>query len=53
MPRNKLQPFFEKGVQAFTQGSYEYAVDLLSYVIKAVPDATEARRYLRLAIQKQ
>ena len=48
-----IQPYFEKGVQAYTQGSYEYAIDLLGYVIKQVPDATEARRYLRLAIQKQ
>lgn len=47
-----LQPYFEKGIQAYTQGSYEYAVDLLSFVIKQAPDATEARRYLRLAIQK-
>ena len=47
-----LQPYFEKGIQAYTQGSYEYAVDLLSHVISNAPDATEARRYLRLAIQK-
>ena len=48
-----LQPYFEKGIQAYTQGSYQYAVDLLTFVIKHAPDATEARRYLRLAIQKQ
>ena len=48
-----LQPYFEKGIQAYTQGSYEYAVDLLTFVIRQAPDATEARRYLRLAIQKQ
>ncbi len=48
-----LQPYFEKGIQAYTQGSYEYAVDLLTFVVKRAPDATEARRYLRLAIQKQ
>ena len=48
-----LQPYFAKGIQAYTQGSYDYAVDLLSFVIKQAPDATEARRYLRLAIQKQ
>lgn len=48
-----LQPYFEKGIQAYTQGSYEYAVDLLTLVVSHVPDATEARRYLRLAIQKQ
>ena len=48
-----LQPYFEKGIQAYTQGSYEYAVDLLTFVIKQAPDATEARRYLRLAIQKR
>ncbi|MBI4342481.1 MAG: tetratricopeptide repeat protein [Candidatus Omnitrophica bacterium] len=48
-----LQPYFEKGIQAYTQGCYEYAVDLLTFVIKHAPDATEARRYLRLAIQKQ
>jgi tetratricopeptide (TPR) repeat protein len=48
-----LQPYFEKGIQAYTQGSYEYAIDLLTFVIKHQPDATEARRYLRLAIQKQ
>ena len=48
-----LQPYFEKGIQAYTQGSYEYAVDLLTFVIKQAPDATEARRYLRLAVQKQ
>ena len=48
-----LQPYFEKGIQAYTQGSYAYAVDLLAFVLKHVPDATEARRYLRLAIQKQ
>jgi tetratricopeptide (TPR) repeat protein len=52
IPEN-VQPYFDKGIQAFSQGSYEYAVDLLSHVIKTVPDATEARRYLRLAIQKQ
>ena len=48
-----LQPYFDKGIQAYTQGSYEYAVDLLTFVIKQAPDATEARRYLRLATQKQ
>lgn len=48
-----LQPYFDKGIQAYTHGSYEYAVDLLTFVIKHAPDATEARRYLRLAIQKQ
>jgi len=48
-----LQPYFDKGIQAYTQGSYEYAVDLLRFVIRHAPDATEARRYLRLAIQKQ
>lgn len=48
-----LQPYFDKGIQAYTQGSYEYAVDLLTFVLKHVPDATEARRYQRLAIQKQ
>ena len=47
-----LQPYFEKGIQAYTQGSYEYAVDLLGFVVNHAPDATEARRYLRLAIQK-
>jgi len=47
-----IQPYFEKGIQAYTQGSYEYAADLLTFVIKQAPDATEARRYLRLAIQK-
>ncbi len=52
IPTN-LQPYFEKGIQAYTQGSYEYAVDLLTFVIKHAPDATEARRYLRLAVQKQ
>ena len=48
-----LQPYFDKGIQAYTQGSYEYAVDLLKFVLQQAPDATEARRYLRLAIQKQ
>ena len=48
-----LQPYFEKGIQAYTQGSYDYAVDLLAFVVDRAPDATEARRYLRLAIQKQ
>ena len=47
-----LQPYFEKGIQAYTQGSYEYAVDLFTFVVSHAPDATEARRYLRLAIQK-
>lgn len=47
-----LQPYFDKGIQAYTQGSYEYAIDLLTFVVKHQPDATEARRYLRLAIQK-
>jgi tetratricopeptide (TPR) repeat protein len=47
-----LQPYFDKGLQAYTQGSYAYAVDVLTHVIKHAPDATEARRYLRLAIQK-
>ena len=45
VPTN-LQPYFEKGIQAYTQGSYEYAMDLLSVVVKQAPDATEARRYL-------
>ena len=48
-----LQPYFDKGIQAYTQGSYAYAVDLLTFVVKHAPDATEPRRYLRLAIQKQ
>lgn len=52
VPTN-LQPYFDKGIQAYTQGSYEYAVDLLSFVVQHAPDATEARRYLRLAIQRQ
>ena len=52
VPTN-LQPYFDKGIQAYTQGSYEYAVDLLTFVVTQAPDATEARRYLRLAIQKQ
>lgn len=52
VPEN-LEPYFTKGIQAYTQGSYEYAVDLLTCVIKHAPDATEARRYLRLAIQRQ
>lgn len=47
-----LQPYFDKGLHAYTQGSYAYAADVLAYVIKHAPDATEARRYLRLAIQK-
>ena len=47
-----LQPYFDKGIQAYTQGSYEYAADLLTFVVKHAPDATEARRYLRLSIQK-
>ena len=51
VPTN-LQPYFDKGIQAYTQGSYEYAIDLLTFVIAQAPDATEARRYLRLAIQK-
>ena len=48
-----LQPYFDKGIQAYTQGSYAYAIDLFTYVLKQAPDATEARRYLRLAVQKQ
>ena len=52
IPTN-LQPYFAKGVQAYTQSSYDYAIDLLTFVVKYAPDATEARRYLRLAIQKQ
>ena len=52
VPTN-LQPYFDKGIQAYTQGSYEYAVDLFTFVVKYAPDATEARRYLRLAVQKQ
>ena len=48
-----LQPYFEKGIQAYTQGSYEYAIDLFTFVVVHAPDATEARRYLRLAVQKQ
>ncbi|MBI3330846.1 MAG: tetratricopeptide repeat protein [Candidatus Omnitrophica bacterium] len=47
-----LQPYFDKGIQAYTQGSYAYAVDLLTFVVKRAPDATEPRRYLRLAVQK-
>ena len=50
---SELQPYFDKGVQAYTQGHYEYAIDLFSVVVKAAPDATEARRYLRFAVQKQ
>ena len=50
---SSLAPYFQKGVQAYTQGAHEYAIDLLSYVIKQAPDATEARRYLRLAVQKK
>ena len=52
VPTN-LQPYFDKGIQAYTQGSYAYAVDLLTLVVKHAPDATEARRYLRLSIQKR
>ncbi len=52
VPTN-LQPYFDKGIQAYTQGSYEYAIDLLAFVVQQAPDATEARRYLRLAIQKR
>jgi tetratricopeptide (TPR) repeat protein len=48
-----IQPYFDKGIRAYTQGSYDYAVDLLTFVVKHAPDATEARRYLRLAIHKQ
>jgi tetratricopeptide (TPR) repeat protein len=48
-----LAPYFAKGIQAYTQGSYDYAIDLLTFVLEHAPDATEARRYLRLAIQKQ
>ena len=51
VPTN-LQPYFDKGIQAYTQGSYEYAIDLLTFVIRYAPDATEARRYIRLAIQR-
>ena len=52
VPTN-LQPYFDKGIQAYTQGSFAYAIDLLTFVIRQAPDATEARRYLRLAIQKE
>ena len=48
-----LQPYFDKGIQAYTQGSYAYAVDLFTFVVTHAPDATEARRYLRLAVQKR
>ena len=48
-----FQPYFDKGIQAYTQGSYAYAVDLLTFVVKHAPDATEARRYLRLSVQRQ
>ena len=48
-----LQPYFEKGIQAYTQSRYAYAIDLLTFVVDRAPDATEARRYLRLAIHKQ
>lgn len=51
VPTN-LKPYFDKGIQAYTQGSFAYAIDLLTFVIKHAPDATEARRYLRLAVQK-
>lgn len=47
-----LQPYFDKGIQAYTQGSYAYAIDLFTFIIAQAPDATEARRYLRLAIRK-
>ena len=36
-----LQPYFDKGIQAYTQGSYEYAIDLLTLVVKHAPDATD------------
>lgn len=48
-----LHPYFEKGISAYTQGAYAYAIDLFTFVVTHAPDATEARRYLRLAIQKQ
>ncbi len=48
-----LVPYYEKGVAAYTQGSYEYAVDLFAYIVRFAPDATDARRYLRLAVQKR
>ena len=48
-----FQAYFEKGIQAYTQGHYTYAVDLFTFVVNKAPDATEARRYLRLATQKQ
>ena len=41
LPTN-LEPYFTKGVQAYTQGSYDYAVDLLTFVVHHAPDATEA-----------
>lgn len=47
-----LQLYFEKAIQAYTQGCYEYAIDLLAHVVRQNPDATEPRRYLRLATQK-
>lgn len=50
---NDLQPYVEKGIQAYTQGSYDYAIDLFTFVVKYAPDAAEARRYLRLATQQQ
>lgn len=50
---NNLKPYFDKGIQAYTQGSYDYAVDLFDFIVTYAPDATEARRYLRLAIQKR
>ncbi len=49
----ELQPYLSKGVEAYTEGCYEYAIDLFSYVVRRAPDATEARRYLRLAVQQQ
>jgi len=52
VPTN-LQPYFEKGIQAYTQGSYEYAIDLFTFIVHHAPDATEARRYLRLSVQRQ
>ena len=47
-----LQPYFDKAMQAYAQGWYEYAIDLLSFVVGKAPEATDARRYLRLAIQR-
>ncbi len=46
-------PLFTRGVQALTAGQWPYAVECFTQVLADLPDAVDARRYLRQALRKQ